>query len=141
MSEGETHWGFHLLVDAGGCNEDINNPHFVKQFIARVVRAIGMQPIGPPMVVYVENLPEGKGVSAVQLITTSTITFHGDDDGKKLFLDIFSCKTFNKDVVLTMVRDWFHPKVLHERLIYRDVENTVASGDASLSSELPTENS
>jgi S-adenosylmethionine/arginine decarboxylase-like enzyme len=115
----ESHWGFHLMVDASGCNENINDVEKVDGFLQRLVYKLGMHPIGGPLIVYVDT-PEGKGVSGVQLITTSTLTFHGDDEGKRFFLDVFSCKEYRHEWVFELVHEYFQPTKLTHNFLYRD---------------------
>lgn len=115
----EKHWGYHLLLDMGGCNDRINNESVVTRFVMDLVKKIKMKPIGAPMVVYVDD-EEGKGVSAVQLITTSTITFHGDAEGNRLFLDVFSCKHYDSIEVIEFTQEWFKPKTTKATFHYRD---------------------
>lgn len=118
-------WGYHLLMDMSGCTENINNPLLVKKFLEELVVALDMKPIGGPTVVYVD-WDEGKGVSGVQLITTSTITFHGDDDGKCVYLDVFSCKEYEPDVVFNLVKRYFEPQHIQHKWILRDApKNTI----------------
>ena|SRR5436305_14596949 len=114
----EKYWGYHLILDMGDCNEFINDVDVVRQFITELVDKLHMYALGAPIVIYVDT-PEGKGVSAVQIITTSTITFHGDDNGKQVFLDVFSCKEYEATTVLTHVKTYFAPKRIRHRLLYR----------------------
>lgn len=116
-----TYWGYHLLVDMAGCNESINNPNSVKAFLHQLVVLLDMHAIGKPIVVYVDT-EEGRGVSGVQLITTSTITFHGDANGNCVYLDVFSCKEYSPDVVFSLIVDYFQPKHTQYRWLYRDAE-------------------
>ena len=61
-----------------------------------------------------EGDPEGynnapahlKGISAVQFIKTSNITIHSLDELKRLYLNIFSCKTFDASIVREFVEKW-----------------------------------
>jgi S-adenosylmethionine/arginine decarboxylase-like enzyme len=115
----EKYWGYHLILDMGECNESINNVDIVRKFITELVEKLKMYALGAPVVIYVDT-PEGKGVSAVQIITTSTITFHGDDSGKQVFLDVFSCKQYEPSTVIEHVKKYFAPKVLRNRLLYRN---------------------
>lgn len=112
------YWGYHLLVDAGGCNNSINNVEVVGKFVKELVELLEMYPIGGPHIVYVDT-NEGKGVSAVQLITTSTITFHGDDEGKRVFIDIFSCKEYKQERAIALINKFFSPRTLNQRFLYR----------------------
>jgi S-adenosylmethionine/arginine decarboxylase-like enzyme len=54
--------------------------------------------------------PHLKGISAVQFIKTSNITIHTLDDLKKVFVNIFSCKTFNPDAAERFTVEYFHGK-------------------------------
>lgn len=121
MAKYGRYWGYHLLLDMSGCNENINDVNIVREFITGLVDKLDMKPIGLPTVIYVDD-EEGKGVTAVQIITTSTITFHGDDDGKCVYLDVFSCKEYQPDVVINEVNYYFEPLNIKTKWVYRDVE-------------------
>jgi S-adenosylmethionine/arginine decarboxylase-like enzyme len=128
------HWGYHLIADMAGCNESVNNPQTVSVFLRLLVGNLQMFPIGAPIVVYVDT-PEGKGVSGVQMITTSTITFHGDADGNCVYLDVFSCKEYDPKVVFELVKDFFKPQAITHKWLYRDApQNTVEPQQASVPS-------
>jgi S-adenosylmethionine/arginine decarboxylase-like enzyme len=85
----DKYWGYHLILDIFGCNENVNTPTVVKLFLEHLVKELRMSPIGPPQVIYVD-WDGGRGVTGVQIITTSTITFHGDAKGNKAYIDVFS---------------------------------------------------
>jgi S-adenosylmethionine/arginine decarboxylase-like enzyme len=116
------YWGYHLMLDMSGCNEYINEPDRVKKFLTLLVDRLQMHPLGKPIVVYVDT-PEGKGVSAVQIITTSTITFHGDADGNCVYLDVFSCKEYREEDVIELVNICFEPKAIRKNWLYRHAPN------------------
>jgi S-adenosylmethionine/arginine decarboxylase-like enzyme len=113
-------WGYELLLDIGPCNSHINDPETVKEFVTTLVKKLDMHPLGKPQVVYVDT-EEGKGVSAVQIITTSTITFHGDANGNVAFIDVFSCKLYDPEVVIELVNNYFSPKNITKRWLTRNV--------------------
>jgi 8-oxo-dGTP pyrophosphatase MutT (NUDIX family)/S-adenosylmethionine/arginine decarboxylase-like enzyme len=112
-------WGFHLLVDMSGCNGSMDDEDAVREFFATLIEKIEMKILSPIMIERVEG-EEGRGLSAVQMITTSSITFHADDDKMCIYLDIFSCKDFDVDDALDLIEDTFDPKAIAYRLIYRD---------------------
>ena len=95
------HWGYHLIMDISGCNRDIDDDGIVKTFLAHLVSDLRMKTIGPPVVVKVEG-EDGRGLTAVQIITTSSITFHGDNDKWCVYLDVFSCKQFKPQTVIDL---------------------------------------
>lgn len=113
------HWGYHLLLDISDCNHDIDDPKKVESFIADLVKALKMKTIGDPMVVKVEG-EDGRGVTAVQIITTSTITFHGDNDKWSVYLDVFSCKEFEPETAIGLVKQYFAPKHIGKLWLHRD---------------------
>ena len=60
---------------------------------------------GKPKIVHFGE--KGKeGWTYVQLITTSNICCHYCDDNT-MFLDIFSCKIFDKDIVINLVKEFY----------------------------------
>ena len=112
-------WGFHLLIDMSGCNDKMDNMAAVKDFFDVLIETLKMKKLTPIMVKRVSG-EEGRGLSAVQMITTSSITFHGDDDKRCVYLDVFSCQNFKKKAVLDLVRKTFEPEHLASQMIYRD---------------------
>lgn len=116
------HWGYHLLIDASDCNTDIDDTVKVELFVRELVKKLKMKPIGKPIVVKV-NDEDGRGTTAVQIITTSTITFHGDDEKWSVYLDVFSCKQYEPKIALKLFIDYFQPKHMAYKWIYRDAGN------------------
>lgn len=116
------HWGYHLLVDCSECNHDIDDPVKVELFIRELVKKLKMKPIGKPVIVKV-NGEDGRGTTAVQIITTSTITFHGDDEKWSVYLDVFSCAPYEPKVALQLFTKYFEPKHLAYKWILRDAGN------------------
>lgn len=113
------HWGYHLVLDVSECSHGIDDPQYVVQFIKHLVQALKMKPIGEPIVVQV-NDTDGRGTSAVQIITTSTITFHGDDDEWSAYIDVFSCAPYDPKVAIDLVHQYFKPKHVGDLWLYRD---------------------
>ena len=60
-----------------------------------------------------------KGISAVQFISTSSITIHTLDILEKVFINIFSCKDFDEILVKNIVIDWFKGYVVNFKIIDR----------------------
>lgn len=113
------HWGYHLLLDISHCNEKIDDEKSVEAFLKDLVQTLKMKPIGPPTIVKVHG-EQGRGLTAVQIITTSTITFHGDDEEWCVYLDIFSCKAFDPKQAVKLVKEYFKPKRIGKFFLYRD---------------------
>ncbi len=62
-----------------------------------------------------------KGISAVQFIKTSSIVVHTLDDLKGVFIDLFSCKDYDPNVVRSVVEAHFGGTVRHMNTFQRIV--------------------
>lgn len=60
-----------------------------------------------------------KGYTLVQLIETSNICAHFCEETNDMYLDVFSCKTFNPDVVRMVVEESFRPKQMNQQFVTR----------------------
>lgn len=117
----EEHWGFHLMLDISGCNDNIKDGDKLTKFIKDLVKAIDMKAVGDPVI---KKFGSGSlfGYSVVQLIETSSITFHLIEETMTAYLDVFSCKDFDQDAVIDMVKDRFGAEHIKRKFLYRDAE-------------------
>jgi S-adenosylmethionine/arginine decarboxylase-like enzyme len=105
------YWGFHLAVDALGPKLDsIASAETITAWVKDLVKRIDMIAYGEPNVVRF-GTGNKAGITCVQLIETSNICVHFvEDDGAgntSFYLDVFSCKPFDNDVVLQCCEDYF----------------------------------
>lgn len=117
------HWGYHLLLDVSECNKKIDDEKAVILFLKDMVKLLKMTPIGEPIVVRVDTKEKGesaRGMSAIQIITTSHISIHGDDDEWSAYIDIFSCAPYDPKVAIECVKKHFEPKHVGDIWIERD---------------------
>lgn len=119
MSE---YWGYHLVLDCKNgrkLNEDSEDD--IRVFIKELVDKIDMVAYGEPNVAYLPtpSRPECSGWSVVQLIYTSSITCHFADDSGDFYLDVFSCKKFDVDVVIDYVEQYFSPSEVKQTYLLR----------------------
>jgi S-adenosylmethionine decarboxylase len=142
---GEQHWGYHLIVDMSRCNRNINDNKAISRFFDELVTKLGMQKLGGPTIYgppsdqggilstvlnflkkyfgaifYDVSGVKGRGVTAFQVITTSHISFHSDDDEWSVYCDVFSCAPYDPEVAIECVKKWFAPKHLGLLWLYRD---------------------
>jgi len=106
------YWGYHLVLDCAGCDiEKINSYNNIYNFAKQLVKDIDMVAYGEPQIV---NFGSGNkaGYTLVQLIETSNICVHFvPDDGKggsAMYLDVFSCKEYDDQVVINLVKQYFN---------------------------------
>lgn len=116
--DGVQHYGKHVVLTAGACNDELLSKEQIADFCRDMVKRIDMVAFGEP---FVERFGEGDevGISAVQLIMTSAITIHTNDAARDMYLDVFSCKDFEAETVVTCVDDWFSPKTVEHQLLLR----------------------
>jgi S-adenosylmethionine/arginine decarboxylase-like enzyme len=105
------YWGYHLAIDAAGADLAAISSHDAVQAFARdLVKRINMVAFGEPQTVRFGS-GNKTGITLVQLIETSNIMCHFvEDDGNgntAYYLDVFSCKTFDNDVVVKCCEDHF----------------------------------
>lgn len=116
-------WGYHLIVNAGLCNPTaLRSKAGLTTFAKQLVNDINMKAYGPP---HVYRFGEGTllGLSMFQLIETSNITVHCDETRNDVYLDIFSCKWFDKAVALKLIRSTFSPTHLDYTFMARQAKH------------------
>ena len=116
--EGSIYYGKHLIVTAKQCNEKLLDKEEIAKFIAELVDRIDMVAFGDPIV---ERFGGGieVGISAVQLIETSAIVIHTNDQSRDMYLDVFSCKTFSEADALEFVQQVFNPSSTNYQVLMR----------------------
>ena len=101
----------HIIIRA-----EVNKPpqdiRKVKKWLRKLVKAIGMRPLGRPSAVYV-NTENNKGITAVQCIETSHIALHCWDEVFPAIvqLDVYTCSSLDKEIVLLFLDDFEPVKV------------------------------
>jgi S-adenosylmethionine/arginine decarboxylase-like enzyme len=103
----------HIIIRA-----EVNKPpqdiRKVKKWLRKLVKAIGMRPLGRPTAVYVDT-ENNKGITAVQCIETSHIALHCWDEVSPAIvqLDVYTCGNLDKEIVLLFLDDFEPTKVDH----------------------------
>jgi S-adenosylmethionine/arginine decarboxylase-like enzyme len=101
------YWGHHLIGNFGRCNPTkIRTKQNIINFANTLVREIDMVPYGPPQVVYFGSGNKA-GYTLVQLIETSNICAHFVEETNDVYLDVFSCKQFDRETVRKIFRSHF----------------------------------
>ena len=116
MSE---YWGYHLILDAAGCDHDlISSGENITAFAKQLVKDIDMVPYGEPQVV---NFGSGNkaGYTLVQLIETSNICGHFVEENDTMYLDVFSCKPYDPQVVVNLAEKYFGMKKYNTAFVER----------------------
>jgi len=112
-------WGKHLILDAAGCSPKmIGCPTVITSFAKDLVKRIDMVPYGNPQVVMFGS-GNKKGYTLIQLIETSNIAAHFVEENNTMYLDVFSCKDFDPDVVKEAVYEYFDAQKFRSKLMLR----------------------
>lgn len=116
--DGKKYYGQHMMLTATECNFSIQRIDKIKEFLITLVKDIDMVAYGKPIAA---RFGEGIeiGISGVQLIETSAITLHTNDNSGDLYLDVFSCKQYDERSVIDSVNFFFAPKSTHFNTVYR----------------------
>jgi len=106
----EESWGYHLILDCkGGDIQAVTDPQVIQEFVVDLVDQIEMKRFGDPIIVHFGS-DHVTGYSLMQLIETSSITGHFVDHNGDAYIDVFSCKPFDQEVAMKVVKKYFNPK-------------------------------
>lgn len=104
-----TSWGYHLMINAGGCDPvALRSKSTIAAFAKALVKGINMVAFGAPRIVHFGS-GHTKGYTLIQLIETSDITAHFVEGANEIYLDVFSCKSFRKADAVAIFKEFFHP--------------------------------
>ncbi len=110
-------YGYELVIDLGECSTEKFNRKGLEQYFIEVCEVIDMKREDLHFWDYEGyedeipyNQPHLIGITAVQFITTSNIVIHTLEILKKCFVNIFSCKEFDKDIAEQFTKEYFGAK-------------------------------
>lgn len=115
----KTYWGYHLIINAAECDHAaITDYYTIFNFTKELVKQIDMVAYGEPQIV---NFGSGNkaGYTLVQLIETSNICAHFVNETDDIYLDVFSCKTFEPKIVVALVKAFFNAKKVETKFLER----------------------
>jgi len=109
--ENKEAWGLSSSIDLYNCDpKRIRDAGVIKQFVIDLCELIKMKRFGECVVVDFGEDEEVAGFSMTQLIETSLISGHFANKTNRIFLDVFSCKFYNPDVVAEFAKKFFNAK-------------------------------
>lgn len=108
VEEIENAWGMSCSFDLYECNpETIRDAEAIKQFVVELCDLIGMKRFGECVVVNFGEDEKVAGFSMTQLIETSLISGHFANATNAVYLDVFSCKMYDPEVVEKFAEHFF----------------------------------
>ena len=119
----------HLIIDGFGANRKmLESEDMVYDLLDKYPSRINMTKVAPPRVFrFIGSKPEDWGVSGFVIIAESHISIHTFPDKQYMSIDMFSCKTFDTDVAIEMIRSYFKVQKYEIKILDRGQEfpNTV----------------
>jgi len=113
-------FGIELQLDLYHCNPDfIRDSRKIKDFTLELCSLIKMKRFGEPIIVRFGEDPRITGYSLCQLIETSLISAHFAESTNSAYLNVFSCKAFNPNKVITFAKKYFEATRVEEKLTTR----------------------
>jgi S-adenosylmethionine/arginine decarboxylase-like enzyme len=113
------YWGYHLMLDCSGCNDNIKDREQIYQFAKEMVKRIDMIAHGEPIIEYMLPGDPKEGYSLMQLIQTSNICAHFVNPDNTAYIDIFSCKEYDIETAKAVVAEFFAPTKVRVNFITR----------------------
>ena len=96
----EQAWGIASSIDIYQCDPlKIRDAAFIRTFVVDLCDLIQMKRFGETQVVHFGEDERVAGFSMVQLIETSLISAHFANLTNTVYLDVFSCKPYDPEVV------------------------------------------
>jgi S-adenosylmethionine decarboxylase len=114
-------FGPHLTMDLYKCNkEKLKDYKAIFNLLNDLPEQIGMTKITQPYVFPYEGLiPEDCGITGMVIIAESHISIHAFEEKDYVFVDIFSCKDFNVDKAIEIVKEAFDAKEVECNVVKR----------------------
>lgn len=120
------YYGKELILDLHNCDASTFTRRSIKSFFEELCSMIEMERCrlcwwddhGVPLEER-QTEPHLKGTTAIQFIQTSNIIIHTLDLMKNVYLNVFSCKDFDADIVREFSERWFKGEICSSHVIDR----------------------
>lgn len=104
-------WGISSSIDIYDCDPaTIRDADKIRIFVKKLCELIGMRRFGETQVVHFGEEERVAGFSMVQLIETSLISAHFANLTNTVYLDVFSCKSYDLQQVAAFSQSFFGGK-------------------------------
>jgi S-adenosylmethionine/arginine decarboxylase-like enzyme len=116
-------FGTELILNLYGCDlATIASRKKINEFVITLCDdVIHMKRYGEPLIPHFgHNNPITSGYSLVQLIETSSVTAHFSEYKKSVYLNIFSCATFDPKKTIVFCKKFFGAKRVESKLLKRE---------------------
>ncbi|MEW6058046.1 MAG: S-adenosylmethionine decarboxylase [Bdellovibrionota bacterium] len=113
-------YGLHLVLRISEVQniKALADPQMVAQFLIAVVQRIGMRILVGPVVGQEEGPVEKAGCSSVIILYESHAAIHTYPCLGEAFIDVFSCRTFDINLVIETLSDFFGSHRVSEQMLF-----------------------
>jgi S-adenosylmethionine decarboxylase len=113
-------WGILSSIDIHHCDPSlIRDEAAIKDFVQQLCELIEMKRFGDTVVVHFGEDERVAGFSMTQLIETSLISAHFANQTNNVYLDIFSCKYYEPEVVAEFSKTFFKGENYNMNVVLR----------------------
>lgn len=113
-------YGPHLTMDLAECEQNLDRVDGVVYLLDELPRMLNMKPLMPPYAFWHSSCSEeDRGITGVVVIAESHISCHTYPEKNFVFLDIFSCKPFDRRAAMDYVIEHFKSKNVEQKTIER----------------------
>ena len=118
-------FGYQLLLDLYGCKPGTcDDLSLCYQFLDDTVGHLGMEKQAPPNIFRSDatRFPDKAGLSGWAPLIESSIVIHTLTPKDYISIDIYCCKSFDREKAKNICRKFFSPKRIDEQYIERGLE-------------------
>jgi len=120
MSGSTEYWGVSSSIDLYECDLGLmQNAEAIREFVRILCDRIKMRRYGETQVVFFGDDPRVTGFSMTQLIETSLISAHFADASCAIYLDVFSCASYEPEEVAEFAKEYFQAAHYNIHVAYR----------------------
>ncbi len=116
----ENAWGKSTSIDLYDCDPElIRSADEIKRFVYELCDLIEVTRFGECTVVHFGEREEIAGYSMTQLIETSLVSGHFANKTNTAYLDVFSCKYYDPEIVAAKAKEFFKAKEVRLNSVLR----------------------
>ena len=119
--ENETEvWGVSSCIDLYECDLKLmQDAEAICTFVKLLCERIKMRRYGETEVVFFGDEPRVQGFSMTQLIETSLISAHFADASRAIYLDVFSCASYDSEDAAKFAAEYFKATRYELNVVHR----------------------
>jgi S-adenosylmethionine decarboxylase len=117
-------FGYELLLDCYSCRpgtcDDLEHCY---SYLDKMVEFIGMHKQAPPSIFRTDRkeFPTKTGLSGWVPLADSSIVIHTMTKRNFISIDVYSCKEYDPEKVISFTKKYFAPKRMEKNLLFRGV--------------------